>query len=113
MLADVFEVTDRAWRGIGVIPQSGWRLSERYRDWDAEERFDVSGIRTTESALCRAGEVLQGLIKPNQCEAFGAECTPRTPLGATMVSTEGACSAYYLYRRLDGSRTAREASPVG
>jgi len=99
MLADVFDVCDRAWRGIGTIPNSGWRLSERYRDWDAEVRFDVGDIRTEESGLCRAGEVLQGLIKPSQCAAFGAECTPRTPLGATMVSSEGACSAYYLYRR--------------
>jgi hydrogenase expression/formation protein HypD len=112
MLADVFEVTDRAWRGIGVIPRSGWRLSERYRQWDAEERFDVSGIRTVESDQCRAGEVLQGLIKPNECAAFGTTCTPRTPLGATMVSSEGACSAYYLYRRLGGT-SAREATPVG
>jgi hydrogenase expression/formation protein HypD len=112
MLADVFEVTDRAWRGIGVIPNSGWRLSEAYRDWDAEHRFDVTGIRTAESSLCRSGEVLQGLIKPNQCAAFGQECTPRTPLGATMVSSEGACSAYYLYRRIGGP-PAREATPVG
>lgn len=99
MLADVFEVTDRAWRGIGVIPRSGWRLSERYRDFDAEVRFAVTEIRTQESPLCRSGEVLQGLLKPNQCPAFGKECTPRTPLGATMVSSEGACAAYYQYGR--------------
>jgi hydrogenase expression/formation protein HypD len=99
MLEDVFEVTDRAWRGIGTIPRSGWRLSERYRAFDAEERFDVGRIRTVESALCRAGEVLQGAIKPNQCAAFGKECTPRTPLGATMVSSEGACAAYHNYGR--------------
>lgn len=99
MLADVFEVTDRAWRGIGVIPRSGWRLSERYRDFDAEARFAVANIRTQESPLCRSGEVLQGLLKPNQCPAFGRECTPRTPLGATMVSSEGACAAYYQYGR--------------
>ena len=100
MLGDVFEVVDRSWRGIGTIPQSGWRLSERYRQWDAEERFDVGDIRTQESAVCRSGEVLQGLIKPHECAAFGTECTPRTPLGATMVSSEGACAAYYLYRRM-------------
>ncbi|MGF1645757.1 MAG: hydrogenase formation protein HypD [Kineosporiaceae bacterium] len=111
MLADVFEVTDRAWRGIGVIPGSGWRLSERYREWDAEHRYGVGDIRTTESSRCRSGEVLQGLIKPHECAAFGVECTPRTPLGATMVSSEGACAAYYLYRRL---RPAAEAPvPVG
>jgi hydrogenase expression/formation protein HypD len=101
MLRDVFEVTDRTWRGIGMIPRSGWRLSEAYRDFDAEARFDVAGMHTDESSLCRSGEVLQGLIKPHECAAFGKECTPRNPLGATMVSSEGACAAYYLYRRLE------------
>jgi len=108
MLSDVFEVTDRAWRGIGVIPQSGWRLSSAYRDFDAEERFQVAGMTTQESAICRSGEVLQGLIKPHECAAFGKECTPRTPLGATMVSSEGACAAYFLYRRL-GAPSSRES----
>lgn len=101
MLRDVFEVTDRTWRGIGMIPDSGWKLSERYTDFDAETRFSVTDIRTAESALCRSGEVLQGLIKPHECAAFGKECTPRKPLGATMVSSEGACAAYFTYRRLD------------
>ncbi|WP_326764197.1 hydrogenase formation protein HypD [Streptomyces sp. NBC_01591] len=101
MLADVFEVTDRTWRGIGAIPRSGWRLSEKYRVFDAEQRFDVTDIYTAESSLCRSGEVLQGLIKPHLCEAFGKECTPRNPLGATMVSSEGACAAYYTHRRLE------------
>ncbi len=104
MLRDVFEVTDRAWRGIGVIPRSGWRLSERYRDFDAEARFGVGGITTPESSICRSGEVLQGLIKPHECAAFGRECTPRNPLGATMVSSEGACAAYHRYRRLELTR---------
>jgi hydrogenase expression/formation protein HypD len=99
MLAEVFEVTDRTWRGIGTIPGSGWRLSAAYRSFDAALRFDVSGIATTESPLCHAGEVLQGALKPNQCPAFGKQCTPRTPLGATMVSSEGACAAYYHYGR--------------
>jgi hydrogenase expression/formation protein HypD len=99
LLAEVFEVTDRAWRGIGVIPKSGWRLSEEYRAFDAEERFHISGIHTEESALCRAGDVLRGAIKPAECSAFGKECTPRHPLGATMVSSEGACAAYYNYGR--------------
>ncbi|MFD9487040.1 hydrogenase formation protein HypD [Streptomyces sp. NPDC059991] len=112
MLEDVFEVTDRAWRGIGVIPGSGWRLSSRYRDYDAELRFSVAGIDTREPAECRSGEVLQGLLKPNACEAFGTTCTPRTPLGATMVSSEGACAAYYLYRRLELPNPSLEASPV-
>src|SRR5690606_27155961 len=99
MLADVFEVTDRTWRGIGVIPASGWRLSAAYRDFDAELRFGVGGIQTQESAVCRSGDVLQGHLKPNQCPAFGTICTPQTPLGATMVSSEGACAAYYRYGR--------------
>ena len=101
MLTDVFERTDRTWRGIGMIPGSGWRLSAKYAEFDAENRFDVRGIRTNESTLCRSGEVLQGLIKPHECAAFGKECTPRNPLGATMVSSEGACAAYYMYRRLE------------
>ena len=100
VLADVFDVCDRTWRGIGMIPQSGWKLSERYTDFDAEIRFDVTDIVTQESPLCRSGEVLQGLIKPNQCGAFGKECTPRMPLGAPMVSNEGACAAYYQFRRM-------------
>jgi len=101
VLADVFEVCDRAWRGIGVIPQSGWRLSEAYRDLDAEYRFEVTDLHVEESPLCRSGEVLQGHLRPNECEQFGVTCTPRRPLGATMVSSEGACAAYYQYRRLD------------
>lgn len=99
LLAEVFEVTDRAWRGIGVIPRSGWRLSEAYRDYDAELRFQITGIHTEESKLCRSGDVLRGVIKPSECTAFGKECTPRHPLGATMVSSEGACAAYYNYGR--------------
>lgn len=106
MIEEVFEVTDRAWRGIGTIPDSGWRLSEAFREYDAEHRFDVGQVRTEESAECRSGAVLQGLIRPNECPAFGTACTPRSPLGATMVSAEGACAAYYLYRRL-------EVAPVG
>jgi hydrogenase expression/formation protein HypD len=100
MLAEVFEPTDRTWRGIGMIPQSGWRLRPAYRDFDAEYRFAVGAIRSTESPLCKSGEVLQGLLKPHQCPAFGQQCTPRTPLGATMVSSEGACAAYFNYGRL-------------
>jgi hydrogenase expression/formation protein HypD len=98
---EIFETCDRAWRGIGTIPMSGWRLAPAYADFDAEQRFDVSGITTQESGLCRGGEVLQGLIKPVECAAFGRECTPRSPLGAPMVSSEGACAAYYQFRRLD------------
>lgn len=103
MCEEVFEVCDRAWRGIGVIPASGWRLRPAYADLDAENRFDVSGITTIEPAACRSGEVLQGLLKPPQCEAFGKECTPRNPLGAPMVSSEGACAAYYQFRRVEAA----------
>jgi hydrogenase expression/formation protein HypD len=114
LLDDVFEVTDRGWRGIGVIPKSGWQLAEKYRAFDAQHRFDVGDINTAESTVCRSGEVLQGFIKPHECSAFGKECTPRNPLGATMVSSEGACAAYYLYRRLDSQgSTSREVASVG
>ena len=99
LLGEVFEVTDRAWRGIGVIPRSGWRLNDGYRGFDAEERFQIGGIHTEESPLCHSGDVLRGAIKPAQCPAFGKECTPRHPLGATMVSSEGACAAYFNYGR--------------
>jgi len=101
VVAEVFQTCDRTWRGIGTIPASGWRLSPAYADFDAELRFDVGGITTAESPLCRSGEVLQGLIKPYDCEAFGTACTPRRPLGAPMVSSEGACAAYYQFRRLE------------
>lgn len=97
LLSQVFEVADRAWRGIGVIPKSGWRLSEAYREFDAERRFAVTDLHSVESPLCHSGDVLRGAIKPTGCPAFGKECTPRHPLGATMVSSEGACAAYYNY----------------
>lgn len=102
-LAEVFEVTDRQWRGIGMIPKSGWTLSARYAEFDAERRFGVGEMRVTESDRCHAGEVLQGRLKPNQCPEFATACTPRSPLGATMVSSEGSCAAYYQFRRLESS----------
>ena len=96
----VFEMTDRAWRGIGVIPMSGYRLRPEFAAYDAELRFpEVQAIETKESPLCISGLVLQGRKKPSECPAFGRECTPQTPLGATMVSSEGACAAYYRYGR--------------
>lgn len=101
LLDKVFEVCDRPWRGIGEIPASGWRLRSEFTDFDAERRFDVEGIHATESPLCIAGEILQGLKKPHECSAFGKECTPEHPLGAPMVSTEGACSAYHRYGRFE------------
>jgi len=99
LLDQVFAVTDRRWRGIGMIPGSGWSLREAYSDFDAAKKFNVTDIQTEESALCRSGDVLTGKIKPNECPGFGKECTPRSPLGATMVSGEGACAAYYQYGR--------------
>ena len=99
LVARVLEVCDRKWRGIGPIPASGLRLREEYAAFDAERRFEVSGLEAEESPLCIAGEILQGLRKPHQCSAFGRQCTPERPLGAPMVSAEGACSAYYRYAR--------------
>ena len=101
IINQVFEECDRKWRGIGTIPMSGWRLREEFNDFNAELRFDVGAINTTESPLCISGLVLQGRKKPNECPAFGKECTPEHPLGATMVSSEGACAAYYRYRMQD------------
>jgi hydrogenase expression/formation protein HypD len=99
LIEDVFEVCDRKWRGVGTIPQSGYRLREKYRDHDAERLFEVADIQTQESSVCISGQILRGLKKPHDCPAFGKTCTPRTPLGATMVSSEGACAAYYAYGR--------------
>jgi hydrogenase expression/formation protein HypD len=97
----VFEVGDRKWRGIGMIPSSGWKLRGEFSEMDAELRFPVSSIQTEESPTCIAGQILQGMKKPDQCSAFGNLCTPEHPLGATMVSSEGACAAYYRYHRLE------------
>ncbi len=90
---------DRKWRGIGTIPMSGWCLRPEFAEFNAEVRFDVGEIQSDESPLCIAGEILQGLKKPHECPAFGQECVPEHPLGATMVSAEGACAAYYRYGR--------------
>lgn len=95
VVEEVFEVTDRKWRGIGNIPHSGYKLREAFANFDAETRFAVSEIAAEESKVCQSGLVLQGLKKPHECPAYGKECTPRTPLGATMVSSEGACAAYF------------------
>jgi len=99
VISQVFEVCDRNWRGIGRIPASGWRLRPEYAEFDAELRFDVQALRSEESPLCIAGQILQGLRRPADCSAFGGQCTPEHPLGATMVSSEGACAAYYRYGR--------------
>jgi len=99
LISQVFEECDQTWRGIGNIPASGWKLNSDYKDFDASERFQVQAIKPKESPLCIAGQILQGLKKPYNCPAFGSQCTPEHPLGATMVSSEGACAAYYRYGR--------------
>jgi len=98
LLSDVFEVIDRKWRGIGEISKSGFGISEKYKMYDAELAFDLDDIKVNEPKECIAGQVLQGLKKPYECEAFGKLCTPENPLGAPMVSTEGACAAYFHYK---------------
>ncbi len=100
LLAMVFQVTDRKWRGIGTIPKSGWILRPEFAEHDAEKIFEVGCIEAQESALCIAGQIMQGLKKPHECPAFGKECKPERPLGAPMVSAEGACAAYYQYGRI-------------
>ena len=99
MIFRVFKIADRSWRGIGIIPKSGYRLNYEFKDYDAERIFEVENILAREPAICISGQVLKGLKKPHDCPAFGKECTPQTPLGATMVSAEGACAAYYNYGR--------------
>ena len=99
LLETVFERQDRAWRGIGLIPGSGLGLREGYAAFDAQRRFGVAGLGGAEASECQAGLVLQGLIKPPECPAFGVRCSPDRPLGAPMVSSEGACAAYHQYRR--------------
>jgi hydrogenase expression/formation protein HypD len=99
VVEEVFEIADQKWRGIGIIPQSGLRVREEYGDYDASRIFGLSSITAEEPAECISAKVLQGLKKPTDCPAFGMRCTPQNPLGAPMVSSEGACAAYYNYRR--------------
>jgi hydrogenase expression/formation protein HypD len=98
VMQSVFQVVPRKWRGVGEIPQSGLSLRPAYSRYDAELRFPIQAIRPAEDTACISGLILQGLKKPGQCPAFGSRCTPEHPLGATMVSSEGACAAYYRYR---------------
>ena len=100
ILKTVFDTVDRKWRGIGTIPLSGYKLKKEFSNYDAENIFEVEYIVQQESSLCIAGQVLQGLKKPTDCSAFGVKCNPEHPLGAPMVSSEGACSAYYRYKKL-------------
>jgi hydrogenase expression/formation protein HypD len=117
LVFEVFEIGDRKWRGVGSIPKSGYKIRYEYRDHDAERRFEVGDIVTNESSACISGLVLRGLKKPCDCPAFGKQCTPQHPLGATMVSAEGACAAYYTYgRHLQSlqrqTAAARQTEPV-
>ena len=100
LIRKVFDTTDRSWRGIGTIPKSGYRLRDEFAAYDAENVFDVAAIQTQESSLCIAGQVMQGFKKPHDCSAFGIQCTPEHPLGAPMVSSEGACAAYFHYGKI-------------
>ena len=102
----VFQLVDRRWRGIGMIPRSGLGLREEFADFDAELRFGLGDMHVEEPAECRAGDVLRGQLKPYQCPAFGTRCTPENPLGAPMVSSEGACAAYYNYGRYRADQPA-------
>ena len=99
LIASVFEIADRKWRGVGTIPKSGYKLRWEFRDYNAERIFDVKEIDTHEPEACISGQILRGLRKPHDCPAFGTSCDPQHPMGATMVSAEGACAAYYAYGR--------------
>ncbi len=101
VISQVFQVCDRAWRGIGVIPQSGLELRSEFSSYDAARRFGVEHLVAEESSLCRAGDVLRGVLRPPDCPAFGTSCNPENPLGAPMVSSEGACAAYFRYGRVN------------
>jgi hydrogenase expression/formation protein HypD len=94
---DVYEIADRPWRGLGIVPGGGLRLRAKWAAFDAERKFELHPVFSCESSECRSGEVLTGKIKPTACEHFGARCTPESPLGAPMVSAEGVCAAYYRY----------------
>ncbi|MDB5171753.1 MAG: hydrogenase expression/formation protein HypD [Phycisphaerales bacterium] len=112
LIEEVFEICDRKWRGVGIIPKSGYKLRYEYRDHDAERLFEVDDIETAESTVCISGQILRGLKKPHDCPAFGKSCTPQSPLGATMVSSEGACAAYHAYgRHLEATSRGRAPQP--
>jgi len=105
VMAEVFELRPHfEWRGLGFISQSGLKLSEAYAGLDAERRFAVPGVRVADPKACQCGEVLKGVIKPWECKVFGTACTPERPIGTCMVSSEGACAAYYNYGRFARER---------
>ena len=97
VIQNVFEIGNREWRGIGEIPNSGYVIKEAYRKYDAEHKFNISNIKVPENSKCMAGEILRGIKRPNECSEFGKTCKPANPLGAPMVSSEGACAAYYHF----------------
>jgi hydrogenase expression/formation protein HypD len=120
ILARVFRLRPHfEWRGMGFIAQSGLAISDEFADWDAERRFDVPGVRVADPKACQCGEVLKGVLKPWECKVFGTACTPETPIGTCMVSSEGACAAYYNFGRLSRpanlpfpTRPSRESTPA-
>jgi hydrogenase expression/formation protein HypD len=117
ILGQVFELRPHfEWRGLGFISQSALKLREEFADYDAELRFSVPGVRVADPKACQCGEVLKGVIKPWECKVFGTACTPETPIGTCMVSSEGACAAYYNYGRFTRAATipvrAAEPEPV-
>ena len=103
IIKEVFQIVPRKWRGVGEIPQSGLGLQETYKEFDADQLFGLTDYHAEENPSCISGLVLQGVKKPYECPAFGVQCTPEQPFGATMVSSEGACAAYYRYRRVHRS----------
>jgi len=113
LISRVFKIVPRKWRGVGEIPQSGLGLAPEYADFDAELRFNLTGYTAEEDSECISGLVLRGVMKPYECSAFGTRCTPEHPLGATMVSNEGACAAYYHYRRHQIQPHAGEVASKG
>ncbi|HTQ11816.1 MAG TPA: hydrogenase formation protein HypD, partial [Fimbriimonadaceae bacterium] len=113
LIEEVFEIADREWRGIGTIPSSGLALRERYREFDASLLFPAPVLANEREKQCRAAEVLQGKLAPSACPAFGVLCTPESPLGAPMVSTEGACAAYFRYRSRESALTPVEGASAG
>ncbi|MGD1054446.1 MAG: hydrogenase formation protein HypD, partial [Candidatus Dormibacteria bacterium] len=111
VMAEVFELRPHfEWRGLGFISQSALRLSDAYREFDAEERFEVPNVRVADPKACQCGEVLKGVIKPWECKVFGTACTPETPIGTCMVSSEGACAAYYNFGRFTRLRVRQAGS---
>lgn len=101
IINEVYEVVDRKWRGIGIVPEGGFAIKEKYKEFDAEKKFNLKNFGREEKTECISGLVLQGVKKPSECPLFGNPCTPENPLGATMVSSEGACQAYYLYKEYE------------